>query len=271
MHFNIVIIDNNKWMYVDMSLQIKTMVEFFGNNTASLVEYNIDLENTKESTMVFLGTQYINHKIPVGSIVTNFDNFLILRKIISPFLANNHEIWDYSKKNIDILKDENPKSYCSLFEFGYSKFLDFNIGYNEQDKDIDVLFLGNISERRSHVIDSLKRKGYVITVLYRKIGQDRSTYIKRAKICLSLYSSDVRVGVLASRMTPLLCNNSFVVAENCSDKYQNDRWGTYTKSVDYDSIVDTIVEYLKKPSDRKKFADKSYNLFKTTTPTLTKM
>ncbi len=260
MFFKLVIVDRNEWMYRDMALQTKTILENNGN-TSDIVQY----EQYSDTKTIFFGTAYAGVFIPNNSIVTNFDDYRILFSILTENILLTCEIWDYSHTNLSLLKQKFPLCNCKLFEMGYTPYLDYENGYQEKDKDIDILFLGVVSHRRSVILNSLKEK-YNVVSDYFKEGKARAELIKRSKICISIYSSDVRICISASRLTPILCNNGFVVTETCEDEYQNNRWKQWTITVDYDKLVETVLYYLEHSEERKIYADTAYENFKKNPP-----
>ncbi len=233
-------------------------------HTTEMIDYDPGTINTPELQHIYIGTRIREFNIPPGSIVTNFDHYKFLYKVLTPEMINTCTIWDYSQENIDLLKHDYPDAKCCLFEMGYSPILDYHCGYEETDKDIDVLFLGGISDRRRAILDTIRERNCRIITGYTMFGPKRAELLKRAKIVLSIYSHNWRHAISASRLTPSLCCNAFIIAEKCTNEHQENRWAQYVKSVDCDQIADTVVEYLNKPQERKLFADGAYEAFKQT-------
>lgn len=262
MRYKLIIVDNNAWMYTDMASQIITQLSEAGN-TADMS--TVVSQNSDEVTHIFLGTAYgRSGQVPPGSIVTNFDNDTHLFNILTPAIIQTCTIWDYSQENLDLIRKNYPQADCHLFEMGYSPLLDHSLTYEESEKDIDVLLLGIETERRSNILNCLREDGYNVMTAYRKIGAERAELLRRTKIAVSIYGQDHTHCISASRFTPILCNNGFIITENCSNKEKNDRWSQYTVSVDYDQVYNTIVEYLGKPEKRKEMADRFYREFRQT-------
>lgn len=269
MHFKLIIIDRNYWMYIDMAKQMIYMLQKLGH-TAEMSQYQEIQENSDALTYIFLGTQYgHNYYIPNKSIVTNFDNYSVLQNLLTDDIINNCTLWDYCQENINIISDKYKNSSCHLFEMGYTPSLDHNTAYIESDKDIDVLFLGNIMPRRQYILQPLTDMGINVICDYGKTGIERASLIYRSKICASIYNNEVTHPISSSRLTPLLCNNAFVITENCSNKIMNDKWSQYTISVNYKDLHETILDYLGKPAIRKELADGFYKSFKKTQPEIT--
>lgn len=264
MHYKLIIIDKNIWMYTDMAHQTMTKLTEEGH-TSDIVDYEIG-ENTDSVKYVFFGTGYNAVKVPHGSIVTNFDNDTLVFSILTPEIIETCTIWDYSKENICLIKEKYPNADCHFFEMGYSPHLDHGLSYNECEKDIDVLFLGGKTNKRQKILNEISQAGYNVMSIYRKNGPERADFFRRAKIIISIYSSEHTHCISASRFTPALCNNGFIITENCSNSEQNERWSQYTVSVEYEKLVSTVLEYLEQPEKRKELADDFYVKFKLTRP-----
>jgi hypothetical protein len=265
MQYRLTILDNNYYMYLDMALQLVTMIENCGDQ-AEIITYEDVHDNTVNTQNIFLGTSYSQYIIPTCSIVTNFDNHNILFTILTDHIIKSCIIWDYSRHNIDLTIERFPEADCHLLELGYSKLIDYDTKYEEEEKDIDVLFLGNVSERRNIILTQLEEKGVNVVREYRKYEQDRANLIKRAKICLSIYSETHLHTISSSRFAPILSNNGFIVTETCTDQYQETKWSEYLVSANYENIVDTTIDYLNRPKDRKISADHYYETFKKNNP-----
>ena len=74
----------------------------------------------------------------------------------STILNNAYVVWDYNKENVEFLKHKNikalyrPVKHCTKLKKSW----------NNIHKDIGVLFYGNISERRSLILNNIAKKTY---------------------------------------------------------------------------------------------------------------
>lgn len=264
MHYKLIIIDRNYWMYIDIAIQIKTMLIKNGD-IADIIDYEYG-DNNYMNRYIFLGTLHKNNvKIPPNSIITNFDNHKLLFDIITDEYINNCEIWDYCEYNIKLIYKKNPNARCFHIQMGYSPLIDYNCLYIENNKDIDILFLGNVSERRNFILNKLRSNGYNICVVYHKTSKDMSEFIKRSKICISIYSSEDKYTISSIRFSPILCNNGFIISEISTCQKQNEYWSDYIIAKEYNELCDTVEYYINKPEERKKIADECYEKFKQTT------
>jgi hypothetical protein len=265
MLYKLIILDKNEWMYLDMAYQFIPMFEGMGDS-AEIVQYE-NGKNTSEIRYVFLGTNYRYYTIPTNSIVSNFDNHSHLFEILSEDIIRTCEIWDYSSKNIRLMKEVYPECRCHLVELGYSELLDFGIKNKEDDKDIDVLMLGVETPRRVNILDELRGRGLNVLSVNGKTGEDRADLIGRTKVVISIYGDENYTECISSsRFAPVLSSGGFIVAENCSDDTQNTKWSEFMICVGYDEIVETVHKYIISSCKRSLLCEEFYNRFKCNVP-----
>lgn len=263
--YKLIILDNNTWMYLDMAYQAMTILETAGDRGV-LIAYSDIRDGDK---CIFFGTKYGQYPLPVGSIVTNFDNDTLLFSIISDNILQTCEVWDYSIENIELMRAKVPDGVYKHFVMGYTPILDYGVGYNEPDKVFDVLLVGSLSNRREIIMRALDNAGLHTKVIYRCVGEERAELIKQSRLCISMYSGDNRHCISASRMTPILCNNGLIVTEICSNPDQEAFWSKYTISVTFEDVCETVYKLLRMtPEARKQLADGFYAEFIKTQPRL---
>lgn len=158
-------------------------------------------------------------------------------------LNGAHEVWDYSMTNINNLKKNitAPLVYMPLL---YMKHLTPNKRLNVE-KDIDVLFIGLINDKRKNIIDKLRNNG--INVVdgknYNLWGEERINFIKRSKIILNIHYYENAILETARLSYALSLGECIVVSEYSADKLL-DR--SYSKFVEFASSSEEIVEKCKK-------------------------
>ena len=263
--YKLVILDNNYWMYIDMAIQVKYMLEL-KNSKAAIVPYSIDAVNTENERYVFFGTRYPSYYIPPGSIVTNFDNTTVLFLIITENIINTCEIWNYSNVGISAIYAKYPSSKCKLLELGYTPEHDYSISHIEENKDIDVLLLGDLTTRRQLIVESLKNMGFSVAVVYTKNGFERADLVRRSKVCISVYTSDLCDCIASSRFSTILASGGFIITEECTDEYQNDKWSKLTITVQYNKLVETVAHWIRQPEERIACAEKFTEKFRSVLP-----
>lgn len=266
MFYRIIIVDRHRGMYADMAYQIMSMLQNQGDQVELVEEGGVAQPNTDTTRHIFLGTQYRNTQVPGGSIVTNFDNSEVILQILSREIIETCEVWDYSRDNIAFIEKMFPSAVCRLIELGYSPMLDLGSGYDEEEKDIDILFMGSVLPKREKILSELTRRGAHVVRENFRYGQERADLIKRAKVCISIFNNHVTQCVSSSRFAPILCNNGFIVCEQCSDALHEAKWSQFMISVPYEDLVETALTWLAQPKMCKAVADSSYARFKGVAP-----
>jgi hypothetical protein len=98
-------------------------------------------------------------------------------------LLKTHEVWDYSSENVERLKAMGIEA--RHVPIGYVKELERIKPAEVQD--IDVLFYGSLNERRKKILDELKARGLNVVHLFGVYGEERDSYIARAKVVLNIH------------------------------------------------------------------------------------
>ncbi len=167
-----------------------------------------------------------------------------------------YSLWDYSLANIRQLK-----------QWGIDRIEYLPVGYMPQltriphaaKKDIDVLFYGSMNSRRQTILDSLSAKGAKVEYLFGVYGEERDSYIARAKIVLNMHFYDAKLFEIV-RVSYLLANRVFVISETGDNSEEENYFAGGLVSCDYDSLVDTCMEYLDRQEERDKIAEKGFQL-----------
>lgn len=206
--------------------------------------------------------------------------FKTIKHSITKF--NTYQVWDYTYKNINLLKQKNlsninnKKVEIKYLPSLYNSFLetDFNNYLNKKNpkKDIDVLFFGGLNLRRhiikQQLIDELPNKN--ITFVNKKyLKQEKNmqyNLINRSKIVLVIHHYNVDMPIDYYRISTLLANKIFVIHESIQDEDKNSNEYKLLKDMifcDYENIVKTCKKYLdSEQNERDKIAEKCYNVFK---------
>ena len=184
-------------------------------------------------------------------------------------LQNALEVWDYSDAN---------ESYLSRFgkqirrvPFGYAPYYESSYRANTVGKglveDIDVLFVGSLTERRRAVVDQLRALGLTVHLVSRESpahGAQLDELYARARIVLSIYQFADPGAQLAdyARLDHLLANRRFVVQERPSSIGADPDLERVITTCPYDQLADTCVRMLTQPEERRKIAEVAYRWFK---------
>ena len=93
------------------------------------------------------------------------------------------EVWDYDEQNIEVLKLIRQDVKLHILK----PYKDWSV-YKPVEKDIDILFYGSTNERRTKILNELKKK---YKVVHFKEGnshwEDLDQYILRSKILLNIH------------------------------------------------------------------------------------
>ncbi len=172
-------------------------------------------------------------------------------------LLKRHTVWDYSRANIAELKKLGVKQVRHV-PIGYVPAL---TRLKPAPEEVDVLFAGSMNERRQKVLDALARKGVTVERLFGVYGAQRDERIARARIVLNLHYYDAKVFEIA-RVSYLLANQRFVVSERGKESEEEAAFAPGVAFADYDRLVDTCVDYLGRPEDRRRIAAAGFELMR---------
>lgn len=203
-----------------------------------------------------LGYRYVPYQLEqLSSLKQRYEEEGWYFENIMRILKNAHEVWDYSRENIDFFKGLDI--YPRYLPVGYHERLE-RIAH-KPDKDIDILFYGSIEERRRAILDSLKGR---VKVLFGVYGKKRDRFIARSRIILNIhhYSTEILEVV---RISYLLNNGCFIVSETSSiNPYQS----TGMCMVSYENLRETCQYYLKNIHEREYVRNDAFNTFKSDYP-----
>lgn len=125
-------------------------------------------------------------------------------------LSGTCEIWDYSRRNIEILRAAGFTAPVQLVPIGMVPGL-VRIPKPEV-QDIDVLFYGSVNPRRAVVLQTLEAAGLAVRAVFGVYGPERDALIARAKVVLNLHYYETSIFELV-RVSYLWANRKAVVAE----------------------------------------------------------
>ena len=198
--------------------------------------------------------------IPKDAIIYNFEQI----DPSSPWLESNylellksHEVWDYSKQNINTFEKLGVTNLKHL-PLGYVHQL--NRIKTSDYQDIDVLFYGSLNGRRSKIIDALKAANLNVVNVFGVYGAERDALISRSKIVLNIHFYDSKIFEIA-RISYLLSNGVCVVSEIGNDPIELEFKNSLILT-EYDDIVSTCVSLINDRKTRKSIAEIGRNYFR---------
>ncbi|MEU4313316.1 hypothetical protein [Nocardia sp. NPDC024068] len=161
-------------------------------------------------------------------------------------LFRRHIVWDYSLRNI-----------AALRELGVPDVRHVPIGHVPElerippavERDIDVLVVGSLNERRLAPIERLRGLGVNAQAHFGLYGPARDALYARAEIILNTHYYDTKIFEIV-RVSYLLANGLFVVSEDCADAEEAAPFAPAVAFTGYDRVVETCLHYLDSPAER---------------------
>lgn len=178
------------------------------------------------------------------------------------FIEFQHNlILEYSCNNLPIL--DNLGCYNKiLFPIGYLSFYDKFLIPKKMEKDIDFLFIGNITNRRKKILEILENLGYKVSY-YDNVFDDmkKAKLINRSKICLDIFRTEFNNNNM-HRLNELITHKSFIISELGKDILINKLLNNIIIQVDYNNILEMCLKYINKSEEfREKFTLNSHKLY----------
>jgi hypothetical protein len=186
-------------------------------------------------------------------------------------LWSSGPVWDYLHDNVQFLLAQRWTNQDPLYmPLRYYKGIAYTESrYSERpEPSVDVVFVGALfgSPRRKGVLDELRRRGAKVVVLEEVFGEEREKRVRDAKVVLNIHYYPRNFETV--RLFWLLSLGCFVVAEGdpmTHEEVMREYEGSMAM-VPYDALVDTVMEYLGKPEERRRIADAGYDFVRATTP-----
>ena len=186
------------------------------------------------------------------------------------FLKGAITNWDYSQANVDYYNARPELGIdISYLPVGHTPpmtstdILCHSWYYNEDEKDIDVLFLGwDAHARRRNIREQMEQAGLKVQFLINLDLFGMQKVIRRAKICLNMHALDNMINFETIRLNILLSNQACVVSEDINDDTKL-IYDKHITIVPYDKLVSRCQELVMQPALRKEQAMKSYSWYTT--------
>tara|TARA_B100000424_G_scaffold270541_1_gene270132 strand:+ start:1819 stop:2610 length:792 start_codon:yes stop_codon:yes gene_type:complete len=207
------ILNNNK--YLEQIVESLLFCLIFNNKECELV-YKID-QKDKYNIYIILNINTLNI-LPKKFIVYNLEQLICNRNWQDTFFkkcSDAIQIFDYSLENIKIFEKYNLKAIH--LPYGWSPIIEpeYNISIN--DKDVDLIFLGNLSDRREKIL-----KNYKVYKSNKCYNEEYDNITRRAKYSLNIHNYTGRTILEVTRIIPLICRGVIIISERSDDKYYDD-------------------------------------------------
>lgn len=197
--------------------------------------------------------------LPADAIVVNLEQVAPGSKWMVPayidILAGAGTVWDYSRANIDALRELGIAA--DLVPIGFVPALR---RIAAQPSDIDVLFYGSVNDRRNDVLQALRARGQRVEAVFGVYGRERDALIARAKLVLNIHYYDSKVFEIV-RVSYLLANAVCVVSERGSDPAAEAAFSDGVAFADYSELVDRCVALVGDPAARQALATRGQQQF----------
>lgn len=160
-------------------------------------------------------------------------------------ISNALAVYEYSFLNHQLLSNLNsnytmmPIMYCKSFDQSNVK----TTYSNWLNREIDVLFMGQVNNRRRKILDQLVEKNMNCKILENVWGNNRLNIINNSKIVINIHYYDKSI-LETVRLSLLLSNVALVVSETSSDTKLDNDLSQYLILTEYDKLVDKCTELL---------------------------
>lgn len=157
-----------------------------------------------------------------------------------------YPVWDYSDRNIEIIRAHCAPLSVGLVRFGCCPPMRRSTPAGHQD--IDVLFYGQMAERRQRIIDALRDRGLAVHTVVGCYGAERDRLIARSRIVLTVHGKERPDKIFEMvRASYALNSYSLVVGELSESMFIDPDLRDCVVGVPYDRLVDTCVDLLADP------------------------
>jgi hypothetical protein len=170
-------------------------------------------------------------------------------------------VWDYSLVNFRRLRQHNHRYRCLTLGCG-SSWLDPSI--EPREPEYDVLFMGQINDRRRSILDQLKSRGARCLVLENSWGLDRLRAIRNSRLVVNIHYYDEAV-LEAVRLSYVLSTGALTVSEASCDQVLDHHYSKYLTITSYGELVETVLQLLADPDRQERLREKAVAFLSTAT------
>lgn len=240
-----IIYNQSKYIYSICEIVYETFKSYINN--IGIVNC-CDHEMIYNDNIVYLTFYKFNDDVvyPKKYIVYNFEQLTTEKKWSEEyinFLRCASYVIDYSLSNVVWLNSININSYFLPFETLDTKIYRSLKRYN---KDIDVLFIGSLNDRRKRWLNKLINLNhqFTIKIITNKFNKDSYEFYARSKILLNIHYYEKNITSEISRIIHALENNCIVLTEDSDDFYYNQLLNGIVTITNYKSFNDDIINIL---------------------------
>jgi hypothetical protein len=189
--------------------------------------------------------------LPPDTILFNLEQIVADSLWVTPAylsLLRRFRVWDYSSRNVAALRALGVERVTHV-PIGYASSLE---RIARQPEDIDVLFYGRLTPRRTDLLDRLAAAGMRVLATNMAYGKERDASMARAKIVLNLHVAD-EARLETARCFYAMINGRFVLSEESADAAESGLAGGLALAP-YAELVERCAWYLARPGEREAIA-----------------
>lgn len=239
------IIYNQSGYFYHVSIQIYTMLkEQMDESKIELI--NCNTNHTFDNNNIYLLFIPPKMNTPKKYIVYNFEQFTtdkVWEESYFVFLKKAMYVFDYSLMNVLIEHSKNINSYFLPYHIDKIYRYPGLTGENFE-KDIDVLFIGNLNHRRKEWLKNLTDNNINFKIITNVFYENSIEYFARSKILLNIHFYSGESILEVTRIIPAIVNNCIVLSETSHDSYYNDIYSNIIKITSIDTLIEDIKNIL---------------------------
>jgi tetratricopeptide (TPR) repeat protein len=188
-------------------------------------------------------------EVPDGAIVYNLENVNLQ---VQPSLFHGRTVWDWSEKNVDILRSTGVDAVH--VPIGYHPSMERFTMRPPAERDIDVIFVGSLNDRRVKVLNELHSRGLKVQHVGSIYGAKRDEFLSRSKLALNMLFHPYYT-FAALRVSHLIANRVPVLSERSSEEWD------FISTCEYTELADAAEALIRGGSDLSTMADEDYSAF----------
>jgi hypothetical protein len=173
-------------------------------------------------------------------------------------LGTRFEIWDYSRRNLEILHGAGFQGTLNHAPVGF--VAELSRIPKDSEQDIDVLFYGSVNDRRAKILKELRSQGLRVEAVFGVYGAERDALIARSKVVLNMHYYDSSIFEIV-RVSYLLANRKAVVAECHSGTDVDHELRKAVRAVPYGRLVEACLDLVRDEHARVDLEERGYRIF----------
>lgn len=268
MKYCVKIIEPTNFLHSQVFAEVKELI-IYGLKHLKYDVLSLDSYNLDNVRYIILGANLLKFiskdKRPIlkrDTIIINLERFGHEEIFDQDYLdiLKNFEIWDFSKTNIERLNSKYHLNIKKFLPLGYAESL--KKIYNKKDEeDIDVLFIGSLSDRRSQILKEISQLNINIKHLFGSYGHERDKIIQRSKLLLNIHYHEI--GSLEHvRIFYYLINSKPVLSEKSDDEEENLTYKNAICLEEYKNLSWKALELLNNSNDLERYSRNGFKFIR---------